>query len=83
MPFGEPRDEVERVARHTEFYGGPPPTQRLGLGPKGESLAGKVWDVLPALPGEMGLTTLPLPRFLARKVKGSGRRVNVEEVTGL
>lgn len=68
MPFGKPYSEEERAARHAKFYGGNPPPQRLGLGPKGESFAQKVWEALPALPGEMGKFTPPLPRSIARRI---------------
>jgi len=66
MPLGRPRTEEERIARHAEFYGGPPPSERLGLGPKHEGPAEVLWDLLPNLPLEMGLLP-PMPRFLARQ----------------
>jgi len=67
MPLGRPYTEEERAARHAEFFGGPPPPERLGLGPEYESAAQILWDLLPNLPLEMGLLP-PMPRFVARQV---------------
>ncbi|RLF60555.1 MAG: hypothetical protein DRN25_02395 [Thermoplasmata archaeon] len=77
MPLGIPRTEEERRERHKRIYGegNEPPEKRLGLGPKYESLNEVLWDLLPAMPGEFGKFTLPLPRGLARKLYGGGRKI--------
>lgn len=67
MPLGIPRSEEERAARHREFFGSPPPPERLGLGPKYQQSAEILWDLLPTLPLEHGLLP-PMPRFLSRQV---------------
>jgi len=67
MPMGIPKTEEERKERHERIYGeeSEPPEDWLNLGQKQEDL---LWDLFPALPFEMGLFTLPLPRRLMRKI---------------
>lgn len=80
MPLGVPRDEEERIERHKSLYGEEtePPEDRLRLGPKYEEFREIFWDLLPALPFEMGPLTLPLPRGLMRKIAGTGRKIKKE-----
>ena len=69
MPFGTPLPEEARKMRHELLYGEGtvPPVERHGLGPKELN----IWDVLPALPLEFGLATLPLPRKIMRDIAKS------------
>ncbi len=66
MPFGKPLSDESRRLKHELLYGAgmEPPAERLGLGPKDPN----VWDALPALPFEFGITTLPLPRKMMRDI---------------
>jgi len=66
MPFGTPLTDEARKLKHELLYGPgmEPPVERLGLGPKDTNL----WDVLPALPLEFGVATLPLPRKMMRDI---------------
>jgi len=77
MPLGIPRTEEERRERHKRIYGegSEPPFERLRLGPKHENIKEVIWDILPALPGEFGAATLPIPRGMARKIYGAGRKL--------
>lgn len=75
MPVGIPRTEEERRERHARLYGGEPPAQRLGLGPKGEDVREFIHEILPANPNEFGKFTLPIPRGLARRLYGGRRRI--------
>jgi len=72
MPFGRPRTEAERLKRHQEIYGAEavPPAVRRGLGPVMETIPEVIWSLLPAFPPDP-----PVPRFLAVKMRGAGRRV--------
>lgn len=72
MPFGVPRTEAERAKRHAEIYGEGelPPQVRRRLGPVMETVPEIIWSWLPAFPPE-----LPIPRWLAVKIRGAGRRV--------
>jgi hypothetical protein len=73
MPFGTPRTEEARKLRHGLLYGEgmEPPVERLGIGPKGDNAGETIWDVLPALPLEFGIATLPLPRKIMRDIAKS------------
>jgi len=72
MPFGVPRSESERAKRHAEIYGEGelPPEVRKRLGPVMESVPEVIWSWLPAFPPDA-----PLPRWLAVKMRGAGRRL--------
>ena len=72
MPFGVPRTEAERAKRHAEIYGEGklPPVARKMLGPVMETVPEVIWSLLPALPPDP-----PIPRFLAVKMRGAGRRL--------
>lgn len=72
MPFGVPRTEAERAKRHAEIYGEGqlPPEVRKRLGPVMETLPEVIWSLLPAFPPDP-----PIPRALAVKMRGSGRRL--------
>lgn len=69
MPFGIPRTDDARTLQHKLLYGTgtEPPTERLGLGPKDPG----IWDMLPALPLEFGVATIPLPRKIMRDMANS------------
>jgi len=73
MPFGTPRTSEERAKRHAEIYGegNLPPAVRKRLGPVMETLPEVIWSFLPALPPDP-----PIPRFLAVKMRGAGRRLS-------
>ncbi|MBA7620551.1 hypothetical protein ES703_27902 [subsurface metagenome] len=73
MPFGRPRTESERAKRHAEIYGegAVPPAIRKRLGPVMETVPEVLWSLLPALPPNP-----PIPRFLAVKMRGAGRRLS-------
>ena len=68
MPFGTPRTEAERFARHMQRFGTEPPAERMGLGPVMESPAETLWAWMPDFP-------IPIPRWIAVKVFGAGRRL--------
>jgi len=73
MPFGVPRSESARTKRHQEIYGAGavPPEVRKRLGPVMETIPEVIWSLLPALPPDP-----PIPRFLAVKMRGAGRRLS-------
>lgn len=77
MPFGVPRTEAERAKRHAEIYGGEmPPEVRRRLGPVMETVPEIIWANLPAWPiSPEGKFQPPLPRWLAVKMRGAGRRL--------
>jgi len=64
MPFGTPISDETRRLKHELLYGTgvEPPVERLGLGAREPN----IWDMLPALPLEFGVATLPLPRKMMR-----------------
>lgn len=72
MPLGVPRTEAARAKRHAEIYGegAVPPTARRMLGPVMETVPEVIWSWLPALPPDP-----PVPRWLAVKMRGAGRRL--------
>jgi len=78
MPFGAPRAESERLARHQSIYGADtlPPEIRQRLGPSMSTPAEVIFSWLPAPPtGPDGKFQLPLPRWILVKMRGAGRRL--------
>jgi len=77
MPFGIPRTSQERLTRHQSLYGSDtlPPEIRQKLGPSMSAPAEVVWAFLPCLPFVNGKFYPPIPRFLAAKIYGAGRRL--------
>lgn len=78
MPFGLPRTEIERLARHQSIFGADtlPPEVRQRLGPSMSTPAEVLWSNLPAWPiGPDGRWQPPLPRWLVVKMRGAGRRL--------
>jgi len=78
MPFGKPRSQAERLARHQSLYGSDtlPPEIRQKLGPTMETPAEVIWSWLPAPPtGPDGKFQPPLPRWLIIRMRGAGRRL--------
>jgi len=75
MPFGTPRSEAERFARHMERFGTEPPAERQRLGPVMESPSEVLWAWLPDAPMVNGKFMPPLPRWLNAKIFGAGRRL--------
>lgn len=73
MPQGVPRSEVERRARHKARYGAEsePPARRGMLGPEEASLD----DWAPEFVAQFPLPPAVVPKWLARKVEGTGRKV--------
>lgn len=72
MPFSVPRTEAERAKRHAEIYGEGqlPPEVRKRLGPVMETVPEVLWSWLPSFPPDP-----PVPRWLAVKMRGAGRRL--------
>lgn len=68
--FMRRRTEAERVARHRALYGEEPPTERKRLGPRMETIPEFIRSLLPCAPPEP-----PIPRFLAVKTRGAGKRL--------
>ncbi|MHA1881439.1 MAG: hypothetical protein ACTSUO_00130 [Candidatus Thorarchaeota archaeon] len=66
MPYGTPRSDEERRARHRELYGTEEVPERRREGPKYDNPLEVLWDMLPAFPFEFGPMTLPLPRGIMR-----------------
>ena len=77
MPFGVPRSESERLARHQSIFGADtlPPEIRQRLGPSMSTLAEVLWSIAPCFPIVNGQWYPPIPRFLAAKIWGAGRRL--------
>ena len=75
MPFGTPRSEAERFARHMERFGTEPPAVRQRLGPTTETPAEALWAWLPDFPVANGQFRPPLPRWLNARLFGAGRRL--------
>lgn len=75
MPFGTPRTAAERLARHMERFGTEPPEERYKMGPSMETPMEFLWSVLPCFPFVNGRFYPPIPRFLAAKIWGAGRRL--------
>lgn len=73
MPEGTPRTEEERRARHQELYGAgsEPPAQRQGMGPPTPSPD----DWAPELVVQFPLPPVIVPKFVARQMFGTGRRL--------
>ena len=73
VPYGSPRSEEERRARHKALYGSDvePPASRGMLGP-GEA---SVDDWAPENIAPFPLPPAIVPKWLARQVAGAGRKV--------
>lgn len=73
MPGGIPRSEAERRARHKARYGSDaePPARRMLMGPEESSMD----DWAPEFVAEFPLPPAVVPKWLARKVAGTGRKL--------
>lgn len=75
MPLGKPREEAERFARHMAKYGTEPPEERYRAGPSMETPMEILWSLLPCFPIIRGRWYPPIPRWMAAKIYGAGRRL--------